>query len=81
MVEGGRLGTAGGARQRFRRGLVVAQIALALVLLAGAGLLVQSFLRVRGVDPGFQPEQTPYRPHRSLAGAIRDQRAAPRVLS
>ena len=57
MVDGGRLGTAGAARQRFRRGLVVGQIALALVLLAGAGLLVQSFLKVRGVDPGFQPEQ------------------------
>jgi putative ABC transport system permease protein len=56
MVEGGRLGTVGVARQRFRRGLVVAQIALALVLLTGAGLLVQSFLKVRGVDPGFQPE-------------------------
>jgi putative ABC transport system permease protein len=57
MVEGGRLGTTGAARQRFRRGLVVGQIALALVLLTGAGLLVQSFLRVRGVDPGFQPER------------------------
>ena len=57
MVEGGRLGTAGAARQRFRRGLVVGQIALALMLLTGAGLLVQSFLKVRGVDPGFQPER------------------------
>ena len=57
MVEGGRLGTVGAARQRFRRGLVVSQIALALVLLTGAGLLVRSFLRVRGMDPGFQPEQ------------------------
>ncbi len=57
MVDGGRLGTAGAARQRFRRGLVVGQIALALVLLAGAGLLVQSFLKVRGVDPGFQPDR------------------------
>ncbi|HEX6107186.1 MAG TPA: ABC transporter permease [Gemmatimonadales bacterium] len=56
LVEGGRGGTAGAARQRFRRGLVVAQIALALVLIAGAGLLVQSFLRLRAVDPGFDPE-------------------------
>jgi predicted permease len=57
LVEGGRGGTAGGLRQRFRRGLVVGQIALALVLLTGSGLLVQSFLKVRGVDPGFDPEQ------------------------
>ncbi|MGH7525750.1 MAG: ABC transporter permease, partial [Gemmatimonadales bacterium] len=57
LTDGGKGGTAGRARQRFRRGLVVAQIALALVLVTGAGLLVQSFLRLRGVDPGFNPEQ------------------------
>ncbi|HEX3236411.1 MAG TPA: ABC transporter permease [Gemmatimonadales bacterium] len=56
LAEGGRWGSSGAAGQRFRRGLVVGQIALALVLLIGAGLLVQSFLRVRGVDPGFDPE-------------------------
>ena len=56
LAEGGRSGTAGAERQRFRRGLVVAQIALALVLLIGAGLLIQSFARLRGVDPGFAPD-------------------------
>jgi len=56
LMEGGRSGTAGGGRQRFRRGLVVSQIALALVLVIGAGLLIQSFARLRAVDPGFVPE-------------------------
>ncbi|MGH7580144.1 MAG: ADOP family duplicated permease, partial [Gemmatimonadales bacterium] len=56
LTEGGRGGSAGLGRQRFRRGLVVSQIALALVLVAAAGLLIQSFARMRGVDPGFVPE-------------------------
>jgi putative ABC transport system permease protein len=57
LTEGGRGGSAGGSRQQFRRGLVVSQIALALVLVAAAGLLIQSFARMRGVDPGFVPER------------------------
>jgi predicted permease len=56
LTEGGRSGTAGGHRQRLRRVLVGGQVAVALVLVTGAGLLVQSFLRLRQVDPGFQPE-------------------------
>jgi putative ABC transport system permease protein len=56
LSEGGR-GGAGLGRQRFRRGLVVSQIALAVVLVAAAGLLIQSFARMRGVDPGFVPER------------------------
>ena len=41
---------------RMRRGLVTVQFALALVLLVGAGLLVQSFKRVAGVNVGFDPD-------------------------
>jgi len=49
-------GTTGGrARSAARRGLVIAQVALALVLLAGAGLLARSFAALRAVDPGFAP--------------------------
>ena len=56
LQEGAR-GAAGDRRgQRVRRVLVVAEVALALVLLAGAGLLLKSFARVQGVDPGFRPE-------------------------
>lgn len=41
----------------FRRGLVVAQVALTVVLLAGSGLLARSFAALRSVDPGFETER------------------------
>lgn len=54
--EGGRNVSGGAATRRVRRALVVADFALAIVLLAGAGLLVRSWQIVSGVDPGFKPE-------------------------
>jgi putative ABC transport system permease protein len=48
--------TAGRAAQRLRYAFIVAQIALAFVVLAGAGLLGLSFLKVMTVSPGFRPE-------------------------
>ncbi len=56
LKEGGRGASAGRHHQRVRASLVVAQVALALMLLASAGLLLRSFQRVLQVDPGFQPE-------------------------
>jgi predicted permease len=53
LKESGR-GTSGG-RRRLRETLVVAELALALVMLIGAGLLMNSFLKLRAVDPGFNP--------------------------
>jgi putative ABC transport system permease protein len=55
LKESGRSGTDGVARQYLRSVLVTAQIALALVLLIGAGLMINSFIRVQKNDLGADP--------------------------
>jgi predicted permease len=54
LREGGSRTTAGALRQRTRSALVVAEIALSLVLLAGAALMIRTFLALRNVQPGFE---------------------------
>jgi predicted permease len=53
--EEGRSGTASRRTRLVRRALVTSQVAFALVLLVGAGLLLASFQRVLAIDPGFEP--------------------------
>ncbi len=57
LKEGGRGGVSGPTRHWMRNSLVVAEVAVALVLLTGAGLLVRSFVAVTSVDPGFDRDR------------------------
>ncbi len=56
LQEGARAG-AGPEAQRLRGALVITQVALSLLLLAGAGLLIKSFANLRATNPGFDPTQ------------------------
>ena len=57
LKEGGLQGTVGAARQRLRRLLVVAEMALAVVLLIGAGLMIRSVWALQQIDLGFAPDR------------------------
>jgi len=56
LKEGGKTSSAGAGRNRLRAALVVGEIAIALILLVGAGLLINSFIRLNRVELGFKPE-------------------------
>jgi len=58
LKEGGRTGTSGGGHARLRSALVIAELAVALVLLTCAGLLLRSFDKLRSVDLGFRADHT-----------------------
>jgi putative ABC transport system permease protein len=55
MKEGGGNATTGSGRTRFRNGLVVAEMALAVVLLVGAGLMLRTLWALQRIDLGFNP--------------------------
>lgn len=95
LSEGGRGSTAGRERQRVRSGLVVAQVALALMLIVGAALLTESFRRLRAVDLGIEPAgvltaqlNLPFQRYNDIpamwrfyAAALKRVRAVPGVLA
>ncbi len=56
LKEGARTGAGGGRAQRIRGVFIVAEVALTLALLVGAGLLVRSFWRLQQVNPGFKTD-------------------------
>ena len=58
LREGGRTGTGGRERHRAQRTLIVVQVALALLVLAGSGLLARTVWQLRNVQPGFDPTGT-----------------------
>ena len=57
LREGGRGSTTGRARLRWRQGLVALEIALAVVLVAGAGLMIRTVRNLLTIDPGFRADR------------------------
>ena len=66
-LKDGARGTAAARGRTLRSGLIVAEVALALVLLTGGGLLLQTFVRLQNTDLGFNPENV-------LVGAVNPPR-------
>src|SRR6185295_11857670 len=56
LKEGGRSASSSRSQQRIRSAFVIGELAVALVLLVGAGLLVKTFWKLRNVEAGFNPE-------------------------
>ena len=56
LKEGGRTGTSGSGHARLRSGLVIAEIAIAIVLVAASGLLLRSFEKMRNADLGYRTD-------------------------
>lgn len=84
----GRTYTAGPGRTRLRSALMLAEVALSVVLLIAAGLLIKSFARLRGVDPGFDSHHLltvgislPHGDHPSEADKLRFEQGALQQVS
>ena len=80
LREGGRGNSMGFRRNVVRSALVTGEVALALVLLSGAGLLMRSFYRLADVDTGLRPTWRADVPRQPARSEIRERRAAIRLL-
>ncbi|HUH13844.1 MAG TPA: ABC transporter permease [Longimicrobiales bacterium] len=80
LKEGSRGSTGGRERHRARNGLVVAQVALALVLLVGSGLMVRSFQALRAVAPGFERPEEVFTFRIGVPGAVEEDPARVALL-
>src|SRR5205814_7486931 len=56
LRDEGRSSTAARSRQHARRVLIVSEVAFAVILMVGAGLMLRSFAKARAVNPGFDPD-------------------------
>jgi predicted permease len=80
LHSGGRGASASRERHRARNGLVVVQVALALVLLVGSGLMIRSFRALRDVQPGFTRPEEVLTLRLSIPGAqVKEDEAAARM--
>ena len=75
LKEGGQRATAGAARARVRSGLVMAEVALAVVLVVGAGLLLRSFQKLMTVDAGLQPRAPDHVRRRAARATLSEGRS------
>ena len=80
LKEGGRGTTADRGSHALRRSLVVTEVALALTLLTGAGLLLKSFARLQQVDPGFDPDEPAHLQRGAAADPLPQRHGADRLL-
>jgi putative ABC transport system permease protein len=79
LALGGRPGSAAAASRRLRHGFVVAQLALSFVLVVGAALMIQSFVRLQRVDPGFRGAESPDAVLHGASQSLSGRRAARRA--
>ena len=78
LKEGGRTGSDGVRGRRVRAALAIGELAVALVLLVGAGLLVRSVIALNSQDPGFALGRRAHPPPRPAGGEVSRRRSASR---
>ncbi len=80
LKSGMRTGSDTGSKGRVRNGLVMAEVALAIILLISAGLLIQSFARLGQVQTGMRPGSSPDRANQPAGFGLSEERKHHRLL-